>query len=140
MNYLPSSVEDLFDRKEETYTYFSNESMDNFWSMDWFIKYFELQSCIVSNEGTQIQLTHPDYHYQLQIDAGGLGDFYSHKFAVIPIYSEMTINDKVQKLKNSFTVECVPLFMSDRFTKEEIEQIHKESNAHPSHWSHLTRV
>lgn len=81
-NYLPSSVEELFENKEETYTYFSIDSMDNNWSMDWFIKYLDLGEFIFLNEGTRIELQHPKYNYQLQIDSGGLGDFYSHKFEV----------------------------------------------------------
>lgn len=81
-NYLPSSIEELFEKKEETYTYFSEESMDNYWSMDWFVKHLGLEEFIFSNEGTQVHLQHPKYNYQLQIDAGGLGDFLSHKFDV----------------------------------------------------------
>ena len=52
----------------------------------------------------------------------------------------MTIAEKVQKLKCSFTVEGTPLFMSDRFTKEDIAEMRKNSTAHSSHWLGLTRV
>ncbi len=81
-NNLPSSIEELFENEETMYYYNSEESMDNYWSMDWFIKYLELQDFIFSHEGTQIQIQHPKYKRQLQIDAGGLGDFFSHKFDV----------------------------------------------------------
>jgi len=89
-NYLPDSVESLFEKGEETYYYTSEESMDNYWSMDWFIKYLGLQDYIFSNEGTQILIQHPKYNSQLQIDAGGFGDFYSHKFEVT--VSQYTLN------------------------------------------------
>jgi hypothetical protein len=44
------------------------------------------------------------------------------------------INQKVQQLKSSFTVEGTPLFKSDRFTEAEIEQMKKDSTCHSSHW------
>jgi hypothetical protein len=81
-NYLPNSIEDLFKNEEAIYYYYSEDSMDNYYSMDWFIKYLELQDYIFQNEGTQIQIQHPKYNFQLQIDAGGCGDFFSHKFEV----------------------------------------------------------
>jgi hypothetical protein len=37
---------------------------------------------IFKHEGTQIKIQHPKYKCQLQIDAGGLGDSFSHKFDV----------------------------------------------------------
>jgi len=80
MNKLPESIEEMFENTPENYRYFSYESMDNFWSMDWFIKNFELQDFVYINDGTQIILEHPDYEFKLQVDAGGLGDFYSHSF------------------------------------------------------------
>lgn len=81
-NYLPKSIEELFENEEATYYYNSEDSMDNYWSMDWFIKYLELQDFIFEHEGTQIQIQHRKYKCQLQIDAGGCGDFFSHKFDV----------------------------------------------------------
>jgi len=45
--------------------------------------------------------------------------------------------DIAKKLKNSFSVEGVPLIKSDRFTKEEISQMVKESKAHNSHWLNM---
>lgn len=41
---------------------------------------------------------------------------------------------KVHQLKSSFTVEGTPLFKSNRFTDEEIEEMRKSSDAHSSHW------
>ena len=81
-NILPKSIEEMFENKEFQYTYFSEDSLDNNWSMDWFIKAIGLSEFIILNEGTQIVLHHPNYNYDLQIDAGGLGDFYSHTFDV----------------------------------------------------------
>jgi len=81
-NDLPKSIEELFENEEAMYYYNSEDSMDNYCSMDWFIKYLELEDFIFSHEGTQILIQHPKYKCQLQIDAGGLGDFFSHKFDV----------------------------------------------------------
>jgi phage pi2 protein 07 len=81
-SYLPNTVEELFEKGENQYRYYSEDSLDNNWSMDWFIKSIGLSEFIILNEGTQIVLHHPKYSYDLQIDAGGLGDFYSHKFDV----------------------------------------------------------
>lgn len=106
---LPKSVEELFDNKEYQYTYFSEEGMDNFWSMDWFIKYLGLEEFIFSNEGTQIYLQHPQYNYQLQVDAGGLGDFYSHKFDVLVCNSQegyLCCGKHTKLSENGLVYEC----------------------------------
>ena len=42
--------------------------------------------------------------------------------------------EKVKQLKNSFSVEGVPLIKSDRFTDEELAKMKKASSAHSSHW------
>ncbi len=81
-NNLPESVQDFFEKGETCYKYFSEESMDNYWSMDWFIKHLGLSSFVKLNDGTQVFFSHPDFDYDLQVDAGGLGDFFSHKFEV----------------------------------------------------------
>ena len=81
-NHLPNTVHALFENGETEYRYFSEDSLDNYWSMDWFIKYLELQEFIKIHDGTQIFVKHPEYEKALQIDAGGLGDFYSHSFKV----------------------------------------------------------
>jgi len=81
-NELPYTVNELFNVKEYQYRYFSENSMDNNTSMQWFVDYVGLSEYIVENYGTQIIIKHPDYEDALQIDAGGLGDFFSHKFDV----------------------------------------------------------
>ena len=81
-NNLPNTINDFFENKETEYRYFSQESMDNYWSMNWFIKYLGLEDFIDFHDGTQVVFKHPDFDYKLQVDAGGLGDFYSHNFVV----------------------------------------------------------
>ena len=81
-NHLPNTPNCFFENGETEYRYFSEESMDNYWSMDWFIKYVGLSEFIRIHEGTQVIFKHPEYEQSLQVDAGGLGDFFSHKFEV----------------------------------------------------------
>lgn len=83
-NHLPNTAHVFFENGETEYRYFSEESMDNFWSMDWFIKYVGLEEFIEINDGTQIVVKSHDGE-RFQVDAGGLGDFYSHKFVVTPL-------------------------------------------------------
>lgn len=44
------------------------------------------------------------------------------------------IAKKVEQLKNSFTVEGVPLVKSNRFSDEELNEMKSTSTAHSSHW------
>lgn len=77
------TIHDLYNNGKHVYTFTTYESMDNYWSMDYFFKQNpELLDYISLYDGTQVFLTHPDYDYELQLDAGGLGDFYSHKIDV----------------------------------------------------------
>jgi hypothetical protein len=56
-------------------------NMDNNKSMEHFIECVGIPNeNIEKNEGTQIVVSHEDYNYKIVIDAGGLGDFYSHGF------------------------------------------------------------
>ena len=52
-NHLPNTPHCFFENGETEYRYFSEESMDNNWSMDWFIKYVGLSEFIRIHEGTQ---------------------------------------------------------------------------------------
>jgi phage pi2 protein 07 len=81
-NHLPNTSHCFFENGETEYRYFSEESIDNNWSMDFFIKYVGLSEYIRIHEGTQVIFKHPEYDQALQVDAGGLGDFFSHKFEV----------------------------------------------------------
>ncbi len=84
-NHLPNTAHCFFENEETEYSYFSEESMDNYWSMDWFIKHVGLSDYIEHHDGTQVVVKHPEQNFSLQIDAGGLGDFFSHKFVVTKI-------------------------------------------------------
>ena len=82
-NYLPDTVISLFENGETEYRYFSEESMDNNDSMSWFVDYVSgLEENIELFDGTQIIVKHPNYEEKLIVDAGGLGDLFSHSFKV----------------------------------------------------------
>lgn len=87
-NNIPESIDDLFINREATYEMYTTESLDNNNSMSLFIDELELHDFITENYGTQIKLRHSDFPFTMQIDAGGLGDFYSHKFDVSIEYDE----------------------------------------------------
>lgn len=53
--------------------------------------------------------------------------------------NNIDISRKVHQLKSSFTVEGTPLFKSNRFSDEEIAQMQKENDCHPSHWLGLLK-
>ena len=82
---IPDNIDDLFEEGESTYSIIDYDapSMDNNQSMDYFIEHLDISpENILEDEGTMIIVCHKDYGYNLRIDAGGLGDFYSHKFEV----------------------------------------------------------
>ena len=81
-NHLPDTVETLFENQETEYSYFSETPLDNIQSMAWFIEYLDLEKHITLYDGTQIFVNHPSFKETLRIDAGGLGDFFSHSFTV----------------------------------------------------------
>lgn len=86
---IPNNIKELFDNKNNVYyiiDYYLPE-MDNIESMQYFLANID---CIYDNnievdDGTQVVLTHEDYPYKIQIDAGGIGDFFSHIFEVTVI-------------------------------------------------------
>ena len=82
MHLLPIDIDDIFQSKISQYRYFSVNEMDNRQSMDWFIDYCNLYDFIEEDGGTQIVLANPNYSHKIQVDAGGLGDFCSHKFDI----------------------------------------------------------
>ena len=81
-SYLPADFDRLFSNGSKDYYYFGEE-MNNIESMQWFIEEVGiLENAIIKDDGTQITLQHPDYDHKLVVDAGGLGDFFSHGFEV----------------------------------------------------------
>lgn len=87
---IPESVSELFANGERSYSIvdYDIEPMDNIQSMAFFLDEVGV-TCedIAEADGTQVYLKHKDYPYQMCVDAGGLGDFYSHSFSV-SIYNE----------------------------------------------------
>lgn len=56
------------------YNFTTTESMDNYWSLDRFIKDFDLEGRITSHKGNYIEIDN-----LIGCHSGGNGDFYSHK-------------------------------------------------------------
>jgi hypothetical protein len=83
---IPDSVKDLFAQGESSYriiNYNPGMEMDNIQSMKHFLVCIGASSeNIECDDGTQVTLKHPDYPNWMVIDAGGLGDFFSHSFMV----------------------------------------------------------
>lgn len=57
----------------EEYCFDTEEPMDNNWSMDYFIKEFNLADNVTLWDGTYIELEN-----KIGCHSGGRGDFYSH--------------------------------------------------------------
>ncbi|GLI82526.1 hypothetical protein ANABIO32_02130 [Rossellomorea marisflavi] len=85
----PHNIEELFQEVEDSHgsmsyriiNYTDGMSMDNFQSMQHFIDHVGIHSDHVDEDsGTQVILIHPEYKKRLVIDAGGLGDFFSHGY------------------------------------------------------------
>ena len=83
---IPNHIKELFENKDNVYDIidYNLPAMDNIESMQYFLDNIDgiTDNNIEVDDGTQVILTHEDYQYKLQIDAGGFGDFFSHVFEV----------------------------------------------------------
>lgn len=83
---VPVTVRELFVEKEAQYRivdYSPEMEMDNNQSMQFFLDYIGAEGDnIVEDLGTQVFMQCEDFDYKLQVDARGLGDFFSHGFEV----------------------------------------------------------
>jgi hypothetical protein len=82
---LPEDIDELFSHDEETYSLIDYDlpEMDNIQSMVFFVNLLDIpEENIIVDDGTMIIVEHPDFDFNLRIDAGGLGDFHSHKWEV----------------------------------------------------------
>jgi hypothetical protein len=84
---IPNSISQMFydfTQGERSYRIINqndNMGMDNNQSMQHFAECVGIPTENIENdEGTQIVVSHEDYNFKIVIDAGGLGDFYSHGF------------------------------------------------------------
>ena len=79
---IPESVEQLFENGETSYRIINYETeMDNIQSMQHFLECIgATDEQIETDDGTQVVLKLGDK--RMVIDAGGLGDFFSHGFDV----------------------------------------------------------
>ena len=84
---MPESKKELYENGDNTYRaqeYSSEFEMDNIQALSWFIDYIEIENeDFIYYDGTQCQIKIKDKEFQ--IDSGGFGDFYSHKFDVIEV-------------------------------------------------------
>ena len=67
-------IEDILNERITEYNFTTTESLDNYWSMDRFIKDFDLEDRVTLWDGTYVELDHV-----IGVHSGGNGDFYSHK-------------------------------------------------------------
>ena len=90
---VPSNVHELFLTKEAFYRIIDYSlDMNNIQSMQFFLDYVGIEEgCVVQDLGTQVIVCHEDFDYKLQIDSGGLGDFFSHGFEVVLIVCVLAI-------------------------------------------------
>ena len=83
---LPDTIKELFEQGENQYRiidYAPEMEMDNEQSMEYFLDHIGATGDNVKyNDGTQVTLIHEDYGMMYVVDAGGLGDFFSHRFDV----------------------------------------------------------
>jgi hypothetical protein len=82
---LPEDIDELFSCGEETYSLIDYDlpEMDNIQSMNFFVNLLDIpEENIIVDDGTMIIVEHPDFDFNLRIDAGGLGDFHSHEWRV----------------------------------------------------------
>ena len=80
---LPANYDELVAAGETQYSILGVLTSDNMDSMSRFVDFVEgLASKIEVDDGTQIQVAHPDRAKIIVIDAGGLGDFYDSGFDV----------------------------------------------------------
>lgn len=82
---LPDDIDELFSRGEETYSLIDYDlpEINNIQSMDFFVNLLDIpEENILLDDGTIIIVKHPDFDFNLRIDAGGLGDFHSHEWRV----------------------------------------------------------
>lgn len=78
---LPTTIADLFDNGETEYRITTDHEMDNVQSIRFFLERIGATGAnIDSKYDTQVTLVHGSKY--LVVDAGGLGDCYSHKFVV----------------------------------------------------------
>ena len=80
---IPASVEELFELGECSYSIVGyDREMDNIESLAYFLDEIGAGPWVCEDWGTQVRLVHQGFTYELVIDSGGLGDFYSHRYDV----------------------------------------------------------
>lgn len=66
-------IDKILNEEIKEYSFDTKESMDNNWSMDYFIKMFDLAEYVTLWDGTYVELDN-----KIGCHSGGRGDFYSH--------------------------------------------------------------
>jgi len=67
-------IEDILSERITEYNFTTTDSLDNYWSMDRFIKDFDLEDRVTLWDGTYIELDG-----LIGCHSGGRGEMYSHK-------------------------------------------------------------
>lgn len=80
---IPETIEALFNNGNCFYSIvdYDINPMDNIASMKLFLDEIGIkEENIAEYDGTQVYLKHDAFPFQIRVDSGGLGDFYSHSF------------------------------------------------------------
>ena len=67
-------IQEILNEEITEYNFKTLEPMDNIWSMDRFIKDFDLADRVTLWDGTYVEIDNV-----IGVHSGGNGDFYSHK-------------------------------------------------------------
>lgn len=81
---IPESITEMFKNGECQYHIKDYDySGDNIYAMNLFIEAIEgASACVTVDDGTYVELKHPDFDYTLYVHSGGLGDFHLHGYDV----------------------------------------------------------
>lgn len=71
------TIKEIVENNIQEYNFTTVEPMDNYWSMDRFLKDFDFAEFITHHDGTYVELSDGDY--TIGLHSGGNGDFCSHK-------------------------------------------------------------
>lgn len=82
---IPTDILELFENGETFYDFDTEDSMDNIQSLQFFLDFLDADSYVSHFDGTQCFLTHSAFDFELQLDSGGRGDFYSHVIKITKI-------------------------------------------------------
>jgi hypothetical protein len=102
--FVPDNPDELFQSGEKSYYFHTDEELDNIQSMQAFLDMVGVsENKITCDDGTQVFLSNGNVH--LQLDSGGLGDFYSHEITVTKLRSP--VNESRRNKLNTILREII---------------------------------